>query len=399
MTKRTADSQAAAARSSKQARTSDAAAAAASSFSSATAVASVSSAAAATAPSSEAFARRSGLRTLDFVNAMRGSGSVLERIQATCKLLQEDSEREESLLDMSLRVDGDEVSETSESAAWAEQRERWCSLWPVCLSVTSQVGSVCAFFHCIRLFAGTGYSSVDSADTKKLKVEAAIVFVTAIQLVLPRLLRSFDPAITDEATGNNALHELLTRVIPDSTAQWAYKLAEALIQHGVDIHQRNKQGRTVALSLAALVSSWIKSACSLRLLLQHGADINAQDSDGGDSLLHHFIHGNALQVLRDFLEGDASGLDFFVLNSAGQTPVDLAAIMHAQDPDHDNARQIHQVLRAQVEIWRARIRPAVLRCLSEPLIPDVAKLVLGYVDGSGLAFAAAEAPPAAAVAE
>ena len=49
-------------------------------------------------------------RTLELVDTMRGAGSLLERVKATCKLLEEDSKREESLLDMSLLVDGDEVS-------------------------------------------------------------------------------------------------------------------------------------------------------------------------------------------------------------------------------------------------------------------------------------------------
>ena len=42
---------------------------------------------------------------------------MTERVKATCKLLEEDRDRLESLLDMSLRVDGDEVSRGSESVA------------------------------------------------------------------------------------------------------------------------------------------------------------------------------------------------------------------------------------------------------------------------------------------
>ena len=196
-------------------------------------------------------------------------------------------------------------------------------------------------------------------------------------------------------TGNNALHELLDIVVLNCKWSWAYKLAEALIQHGVNIHQRNKQGQTVALALVDGMDSVHLSACALHLLLQHGADINAQENDG-DTVLHYLIRNEALRVLRDLFKGEVSGLDLFVLNSAGHTPADLAAIKHAEEPDDDDCRQIHRIIRAQVQMWRSRMRPAVLRCLCVPLIPDVAKLVLGYVDGSGLAFAAAEAPPGAA---
>jgi hypothetical protein len=117
-------------------------------------------------------------------------------------------------------------------------------------------------------------------------------------------------------------------------------------------------------------------------------------STRGDTVLHHLIRGSVLRFLRDFVEGDVGGLDFFVLNGAGQTAADLAAIKHAEEPDDANHRQIHRNIRAQVQMWRSRIRPAVLGLLSQPLIPDVAKLVLGYVDGSGFAFAAAEAAAA-----
>ena len=57
------------------------------------------------------------IHTLRLVEAMRGTDDVLERVKATCALLEEDGKRANSLLDMSLLVDGDEVSHTSESAA------------------------------------------------------------------------------------------------------------------------------------------------------------------------------------------------------------------------------------------------------------------------------------------
>ena len=89
-------------------------------------MAAASSSSAAAGPVSGAAACRSGLHTLDFVDAMRGAGNMLERVQATCKLLEEDGKRAESLLDMSLCVDGDEVSRASESVARTKQRELWC---------------------------------------------------------------------------------------------------------------------------------------------------------------------------------------------------------------------------------------------------------------------------------
>ena len=250
----------------------------------------------------------------------------------------------------------------------------------------------------------TASLSTDSAGANKLKLEAQTLFAATVKSVLPRLLTSFDSCITGAATGDNALHELLSRIVPNSaTGNWLYSLAEALIQHGVDINQRNKEDRTVALSVAAGLGQVHLSACSLHLLLQHGADINAQDSNG-DTLLHHLIRNKALGVLQNlYEEGDVSALDYFLVNCAGQMPADLAAASHAQQSS-DESRQILDIIRAQIEMWGLRIRPTILACLSEPLIPDLAQLVLGYVDGSGLAFGAAaeaevEAPDPAAAAD
>ena len=50
-------------------------------------------------------------RTRKLVSATLRSGSLTERMKATCALLKADGERAESLLDMSLRVEGHEVSQ------------------------------------------------------------------------------------------------------------------------------------------------------------------------------------------------------------------------------------------------------------------------------------------------
>jgi hypothetical protein len=60
----------------------------------------------------------------------------------------------------------------------------------------------------------------------------------------------------------------------------------------------------------------------------------------------------------------------------------------------------------QAVMWTKHVRPALLRCLESALsVTDVAKMALGYIDGSGLPFAKAaeagsdeEAEPAAAAA-
>jgi len=236
----------------------------------------------------------------------------------------------------------------------------------------------------------TGEFTSESPVTLELKRRAKVDVCVTLKQTLPRLLDTLDPAITVAATGNNILHDLLGRVVPGSpTDNWVYSVIEALVQHGVDIHSRNKQGFTVALVAAKTLNAKNhSSACSLRLLLQHGADINAQDQDG-NTLMHHLIHNKVLRVIQNLIEeADVGALDLFVLDGAGHTLADLAAFKHAEEPHDRNAQQIHRLLCAQTQTWYSRIRPVVLSFLAEPLIPDLARLVLEYLDGSGRKFAA-----------
>ena len=111
------------------------------------------------------------------------------------------------------------------------------------------------------------------------------------------------------------------------------------------------------------------------------------------------------------MSGDGSGLlDFHLVNSAGQTAFDLAAAQ----PDWGGLsgadcpqKRTHRLTAAQKDEWAKHVRPLLLRCLESALpVVDVAKLALGYVDGSGLPFDKAaeegesdeQAEPAAAAA-
>ena len=50
--------------------------------------------------------------------------------------------------------------------------------------------------------------SYDDDDVAADKTEAEILLIMKVLPLLPKLLRSFDPATVDPKTGNNALHEM-----------------------------------------------------------------------------------------------------------------------------------------------------------------------------------------------
>jgi len=266
----------------------------------------------------------------------------------------------------------------------------------------------CALFQLLRFFFCSWPRPNEFDGVKADKTAARQLIIEKVLPLMPKLLRSFDPATVDAATDNNALHELCTYFTISPRSDYDFTLAELLIARGVDVHARDKKGRTGLLKSACALYGEQASSDGLQLLLAHGADPNAQDGDG-NSALHHLVRNRAAAVLEAFMSGDGSGLlDFHLVNSAGQTAFDLAA---AQQPDSDGLsgadspqQRTRRLMAAQKETWIKRARPVLLRCLEAALpVTDVAKLALGYIDGSGLPFptaadaeAAAEAEPAAA---
>jgi hypothetical protein len=97
-------------------------------------------------------------------------------------------------------------------------------------------------------------------------------------------------------------------------------------------------------------------ACGLQLLLEHGADPNAQN-EWGNSLLHHQPVGHANEMpLRHLAEisGLLVSIYPFVVNTAGLTPLDLARQRKAEQPDDPARAVIRSLSDVQEQIGTAR---------------------------------------------
>jgi hypothetical protein len=209
------------------------------------------------------------------------------------------------------------------------------------------------------------------------EIEAESLMVEKMMPLLPRLLRSFDPATVDPATGNNALQQLCRLFC--LKGGWHCDLLKQLIARGVSVHARNNKGQTPLLVVASTpigdLEAEESSANGFRLLLQHGADLHAQDVDG-NGFLHFLVKRRALGMIQDLLEGGQSvRSDFALLNAAGQTAAGLARQLAEQQPNdlaeidlletaeerNRRARQVHRVVAAHAWAWARHARPAPLQ--------------------------------------
>ena len=100
------------------------------------------------------------------------------------------------------------------------------------------------------------------------------------------------------------------------------KTAELLLKYGANIHGRNKKGRTPLLhAVATSDDGWAENYFdAIRLLLQHGADADAQDNDHMTALHLAGRIGclKAAQLLLGF------GASVYLQNSEGKTALQVA---------------------------------------------------------------------------
>ena len=97
-----------------------------------------------------------------------------------------------------------------------------------------------------------------------------------------------------------------------------FEVVQKLIEYDADINARNAYGGTSLFD--ASEGEYLQDGSILRLLLEHGAEINAQKKDG-QSPLHRASRKGALEVVRLLLE---HGADVEAKNNHGKTALQYA---------------------------------------------------------------------------
>ncbi len=177
----------------------------------------------------------------------------------------------------------------------------------------------------------------------------------------------------------------------DYVVDWA----RSLLQRGADVNAREEGGFTP-------VQSWcsrddITSAKGILELLNAGADLDATQPDGFTAL-YLLCSNSRLQALREL--SDAGWLEMANIDLPGrngETPMACLQRKLREKPGDAVAKEMIELLSAQKDHWSLFVRPAILAQLGvhEQLIPELAELIVSFIDG-GKPTAAAGSNAAAA---
>lgn len=159
--------------------------------------------------------------------------------------------------------------------------------------------------------------------------------------------------------------------------------ARLLIKRGADIHARCSRGYMP-------VQSWcqdtnLTSARGVIFLLEADADLNASHPQG-QTALHLICHHELVQVLCELSEaGWLASVNLDMPNKAeedgGITPIQLLRRKLEQKPTVAVTTML-ELLTAHKRLWHTHVRPTIRAQLVtyEQLIPDIADLILSYIN-------------------
>jgi hypothetical protein len=205
-----------------------------------------------------------------------------------------------------------------------------------------------------------------------------IASIDAMEKQRPFLLRMAAQSYA-EATEKQSLRQwrelagFAASFSPENARFWLLPFAQLLLDSGVLSAADLSPVGMVPMLLACAAASGVHSSAPLiMLLLENGSDLH--ETDGKDRTLLYF----------------ASAATLADLAHAGYLTV--AAHWQRDSKDRSAAeyttyrrRSCSGMLQGQATLWQDRTRPLLLRMLSQPsvLIPDLASIVLDYIDGGG----------------
>jgi len=222
-------------------------------------------------------------------------------------------------------------------------------------------------------------SEHESDEQTQLKLTAEAALRPAVPPLCALVRGGYDASLTRD--GWNALHVLTNTAAPRARDSWSYQLAEALLDRGCNVNARDPDGDTPLLNWCALFDTSDMAPCGPLLLLERGADIDAANSLG-TTFAHCLAADGALTLLTQFVEtGWLLAADLTQRNKEGETALQIAQRRLEKEPNSPERREVCEWLRVTASLWQSKARPLLHGWLADALLPDLAYVVLSFVDG------------------
>lgn len=161
-------------------------------------------------------------------------------------------------------------------------------------------------------------------------------------------------------------------------------IADALLKRGSSIHARDPDGNMPIHNWCC--SSQMQSACGIIRLLEAGADLD--DSLCISTPLWTLCRYTRVQVLRELIVAgwlDTNNLQVS-MGMVDSTPMEYLQSQFDSRKEGVAAasKEMYELLYQQQQRWNSMIRPRLFSLLSthEQLIPDLAQVVLSYIEGT-----------------
>jgi hypothetical protein len=234
----------------------------------------------------------------------------------------------------------------------------------------------------IRSLSTTVYTPSDSALSHLEKQQTMLSLRSMLPHLCALIRSSYDCSLL--CNGINTLHLLTDLCVPLGNDSWPAALAAALLdREPEDLDRRGGEDHLTPLlrwSLDFPGDDSRERACGPLLLLARGANLEARDSEGRTGL-HHLLHAERFIALAAVLESISAETLAAIRDGKG-VPFRQSFMQTASSSSSASRTKVEKQLNHLVEWWQRLERPARLQLLSDDhLIPDVAHLVLSYLDG------------------
>jgi hypothetical protein len=225
-------------------------------------------------------------------------------------------------------------------------------------------------------------ASCDAEDPSKKKqfTRALQMMKHKFEVFLPLFDRPPSSHLSTHPEERGAIALLTSIILPLPDDSFVQTWINSLIKRGASIHARGADGDTPIENWCASIKPVPPK--SILFLLDAGADLDTLHSTGCTAL-YHLCKLKHVEILRTL--SNAGWLESAHLDM----PIALLQHMLSEKPADNDVAEMLELLVAQKQHWKMHVRAAVVAELTvhEQLVPELAELIVSFMDGSSSAKA------------